>query len=116
MAKATPAQLARDKLVSEQLKWQAESRKREQQLKRQIDQRNKGTGERDRHREYDAEKQKEREERDRLREHERRMADYKPDVYLEYVDDQGHVLKTKEVRWWRGSDPCTTTTNTILFP
>ncbi|KAI8340243.1 SART-1 protein [Chlamydoabsidia padenii] len=96
MAKATPEQLARDKLVAEQLRWQAESRKREQQLKRQIEQRNKGTGERDRHREYDADKQREREERDRLREHERRMADYKPDVYLEYVDDQGHVLKTKE--------------------
>ncbi|ORZ13633.1 SART-1 protein [Absidia repens] len=96
MAKATPAQLARDKLVSDQIKWQAESRKREQQLKRQIERRNNGTGERDRHREYDAERQKEREERDRLREHEKRMADYKPDVFLEYVDDQGHVLKTKE--------------------
>ncbi|CAO3597665.1 unnamed protein product [Absidia cylindrospora] len=96
VAKATPAQLARDKLVSDQIKWQAESRKREQQLKRQIERRNNGTGERDRHREYDAERQKEREERDRLREHEKRMADYKPDVFLEYVDDQGHVLKTKE--------------------
>jgi hypothetical protein len=98
MAKATPAQLARDKQVSEQLRWQAESRKREQQLKRQIDQRNKGTGERDRHREYDEEKQKEREDRDLLREHERRMADYKPDVQLGYYDDDGNELNTKEVR------------------
>ncbi|SAM03536.1 hypothetical protein [Absidia glauca] len=96
MAKATPAQLARDKQVSEQLRWQAESRKREQQLKRQIDQRNKGTGERDRHREYDEDKQKEREGRDLMREHERRMADYKPDVQLGYYDDDGNELSTKE--------------------
>ncbi|KAI8098742.1 SART-1 protein [Halteromyces radiatus] len=96
MKKATPAQIERDRIVADQIKWQAESRKREQQLNRQIQQRNSGSGERDRHRDYDVERQKEREERDRLREQQLRMENYKPDVFLEYVDDQGHVLNTKE--------------------
>ncbi|KAI9302411.1 SART-1 protein [Cunninghamella echinulata] len=91
ITKANDEQLARDRRIAEQIKWQAESKKREKQMERQRDRRSS-----DRHRDYDSERQKEREERDRLREFEQRMANYKPDVKLEYIDDQGNSLKTKE--------------------
>ncbi|CAO3611820.1 unnamed protein product [Cunninghamella blakesleeana] len=89
ISKPTEEQMARDQRIADQIKWQAENKKREKQLERQRDRR-------DRHRDYDPERLREREERDRLREFEQRMANYKPDVKLEYIDDQGHSLKTKE--------------------
>ncbi|CAO3642502.1 unnamed protein product [Cunninghamella echinulata] len=95
ITKANDEQLARDRRIADQIKWQAESKKREKQMERQRDRRSGGGGG-DRHRDYDSDRQKEREERDRLREFEQRMANYKPDVKLEYIDDQGNSLKTKE--------------------
>ncbi|ORX49185.1 SART-1 protein [Hesseltinella vesiculosa] len=95
--KATKEQEDRDRLVSQQLKWQNEARHQEVAMARRIEAKKEDRPrDRESRRHYDPELEKERDERDRLREFEERMANYKPDVKLEYVDEQGNELSTKD--------------------
>ncbi|KAI8068548.1 SART-1 protein [Gongronella butleri] len=98
VSKANEERLKRDKLVAHHVKWQAEARQQEKlaEAQQQVGSSSSSTRERERRRDYDPERAKEREERERLRQFEERMADYKPDVQLEYVDDQGHEMNTKD--------------------
>ncbi|KAI8377715.1 SART-1 protein [Radiomyces spectabilis] len=108
LAKPTQEQIEKDKRTAAQIRWQNEERKREAQRAREREKerlRHKGRDsdrgrESDRNREKEREREREREremeERERLREVEERMKNYKPDVNLVYVDEQGRQMNTKE--------------------
>ncbi|KAI9019988.1 SART-1 protein [Phycomyces nitens] len=110
IAKPTESQLARDRQAAEQIRWQNEAKKREHQRERERErdkererlhnrESNRGRDhdrERAKEREREREREKEIEERERLREFEKRMTNYRPDVKLEYVDEHGRQMNTKE--------------------
>ncbi|KAI7867582.1 SART-1 protein [Spinellus fusiger] len=110
ITKPTEGQLLRDRQAAEQIRWQNEAKKREYQRERErerdrererIHNRESNRGrendrERIKEREREREREKEAEERERLREFEKRMANYRPNVKLEYVDEHGRQMNTKE--------------------
>jgi U4/U6.U5 tri-snRNP-associated protein 1 len=109
IAKPTDEQLRRDKIATEQIRWQNEQRKKERlraiEDQREKERRRGGNDrrgrdyDRDRQREEEREREreKEREEAQRMREYEAAMQNYKPEVVLEYTDDSGRNLDTREV-------------------
>lgn len=105
IAKPTEEQLRRDRIAAEQIRWQNEQRKREHRREleeKREKERRKGTSGRDRNSdrvreaEREREREKEREEAQRMREYELAMQDYKPEVHLEYTDDNGRIMKQTE--------------------
>ncbi|KAG0051122.1 hypothetical protein BGZ83_004067 [Gryganskiella cystojenkinii] len=101
--RSTPEQVQAAKVQSERAKWLAEAKLREAKLARETAvakakdkersrDKNYSTRDRDRDREYE----NQRREQQLLDEREDRMKDYKPDVKLEYIDDSGNRLNTKE--------------------
>ncbi|GAA5811868.1 hypothetical protein MFLAVUS_005314 [Mucor flavus] len=106
IAKPTEEQLRRDKIAAEQIRWQNEQRKREYRReleeKREKERRKIGDRGRDRNSdrvreaEREREREKEREEAQRMREYELAMQNYKPEVHLEYTDDNGRIMKQSE--------------------
>ncbi|KAF9580935.1 hypothetical protein BGW38_002224 [Lunasporangiospora selenospora] len=93
----------RSKNQSDRAKWLAEAKLREVKLARELaDQKardrerakdkNYSTRDRDREREYE----NQRREQQLLDEREARMKNYKPDIKLEYIDEGGNRLSTKE--------------------
>ncbi|KAI9243480.1 SART-1 protein, partial [Phascolomyces articulosus] len=115
IAKPTEEQLKRDRIQSDRMRWIAEQKKRNVQREREREQERKKQRERDHHnnsnsqlrgrdrdrerareREREREREKEIEEREAMRDFEKRMEGYKPDVKLEYFDEQGHQMNTKE--------------------
>ncbi|KAL0094304.1 SART-1 protein [Phycomyces blakesleeanus] len=110
ITKPTESQLARDRQAAEQIRWQNEAKKREHQRERERErdkerdrlhnrESNRGRDhdrERAKEREREREREKEIEEKERLREFEKRMTNYKPSVKLEYVDEHGRQMNTKE--------------------
>ncbi|KAF9910848.1 hypothetical protein EC991_005311 [Linnemannia zychae] len=96
-------QAERSKVQSERAKWLADARLREAKLAKEMAQskardkekardKNYSIRDRDRDREYE----NQRREQQLLDEREARMKNYKPDVNLEYIDDSGNRLNTKE--------------------
>lgn len=112
VAKPTEEQLKRDRQAAQRLKWAAEQKKRDleraaREREREQDRRRGRHTERDtgnrgrdrelqREREREREREKELEEREAMRAFEERMKNYRPDVKLEYVDEEGRQLDTKE--------------------
>lgn len=106
IAKPTEDQIKRDKIAAEQIRWQNEQRKREHQReleeKREKERRKGGDRGKDRNSdrvreaEREREREKEREDAQRMREYELAMQNYKPEVNLEYTDDNGRIMKTSE--------------------
>lgn len=106
IAKPTEEQLKRDKIAAEQIRWQNEQRKREHHREveeKREKERRKGAdrgkdrnSDRVREAEREREREKEREDAQRMREYELAMQNYKPEVNLEYTDDNGRVMKTGE--------------------
>ncbi|KAG2210347.1 hypothetical protein INT47_003332 [Mucor saturninus] len=106
IAKPTEDQIKRDKIAAEQIRWQNEQRKREHQReleeKREKERRKGGDKGKDRNSdrvreaEREREREKEREDAQRMREYELAMQNYKPEVNLEYTDDNGRIMKTSE--------------------
>lgn len=106
IAKPTEEQIKRDKIAAEQIRWQNEQRKREHQReleeKREKERRKGGDRGKDRNSdrvreaEREREREKEREDAQRMREYELAMQNYKPEVNLEYTDDNGRIMKTSE--------------------
>lgn len=108
VSKPTEEQKERDRIAAERMKWIAEQKKkdlqreREREYERQRQRERDGSSrgirdrERQREREREREREKEMEEREQMREYEKRMENYKPDVKLEYVDEYGHQMNTKE--------------------
>ncbi|KAF9133388.1 hypothetical protein BGW39_009811 [Mortierella sp. 14UC] len=96
-------QAERAKIQSERAKWLADARLKEAKLAKEMAQskardkekvrdKNYSIRDRDRDREYE----NQRREQQLLDEREARMKNYKPDVKLEYIDDSGNRLNTKE--------------------
>ncbi|KAI8141411.1 SART-1 protein [Fennellomyces sp. T-0311] len=107
VAKPTQEQIQRDRDQAERMRWIAEQKKLDVQRERERQQdrlrqreRDARSGGRDRERarerEREREREKELEEREAMREFEKRMEEYKPDVKLEYFDEHGHQMNTKE--------------------
>ncbi|KAI9471359.1 SART-1 protein [Zychaea mexicana] len=115
VAKATEEQLKRDRDQASRMRWIAEQKKKDVQREREREQEKQRQRERDREyrgsnmqqrggadrerareREREREREKELEEREAMREFEKRMEEYKPDVKLEYYDEHGHQMNTKE--------------------
>ncbi|CDH54928.1 sart-1 protein [Lichtheimia corymbifera JMRC:FSU:9682] len=108
VSKPTEEQVERDRIAADRLKWIAEQKKkdlqreREREYERQRQRERDGSSrgirdrERQREREREREREKEMEEREQMREFEKRMENYRPDVKLEYVDEYGHQMDTKE--------------------
>ncbi|KAI8880332.1 SART-1 protein [Backusella circina FSU 941] len=108
IAKPTEEQLKRDKIATEQIRWQNEQRKRERlrAIDEQREKERRRGGNEHRGRDYDRDRQreeererereKEREEAQRMREYDAAMQNYKPEVVLEYTDDSGRVMDTRE--------------------
>ncbi|ORZ03357.1 SART-1 protein [Syncephalastrum racemosum] len=112
VAKPTEEQLKRDRQAAQRLKWAAEQKKRDleraarererEQNRRRGRHAERDTGNRGRDRELQRERERERErekeleEREAMRAFEERMKNYRPDVKLEYVDEEGRQLDTKE--------------------
>ncbi|KAI9314126.1 SART-1 protein [Dichotomocladium elegans] len=110
VAKPTEEQLKNDRRTAERMKWLAEQKKRdiqrererqiEKQRQRERDGRASSASNRDRERarerEREREREKELEEREMMRQFEKRMEEYKPDVKLEYFDEYGRQMDTKE--------------------
>ncbi|CAO3569717.1 unnamed protein product [Mortierella alpina] len=99
----TPEQAERAKIQSDRARWLAEARLREAKLQREMARdkardkeksRDKNYSIRDR--EKDREYENQRREQRLLDEREAQMKNYKPDVKLEYIDDAGNRLNTKE--------------------
>ncbi|KAG0321421.1 hypothetical protein BGZ99_003933 [Dissophora globulifera] len=93
----------RAKVQAERAKWLAESRLREAKLARELvrdkardKERSKDKTYSIRDRERDREHENQRREQQLLDEREARMKNYKPDVKLEYIDESGNRLNTKE--------------------
>lgn len=104
----TEEQNERDRIGADRAKWLAEQRKKDLQREREREREKKRDKERaaaagrggggssrelDREKEYEASYR----EREKIREWEQRMVNYKPDVSLEYVDEFGRQMTTKEV-------------------
>ncbi|KAF9323830.1 hypothetical protein BGZ91_003325 [Linnemannia elongata] len=96
-------QAERSKIQSERAKWLADARLREARLAKEMAQakardkekvrdKNYSIRDRDRDREYE----NQRREQQLLDEREARMKNYQPDIKLEYIDDSGNRLNTKE--------------------
>ncbi|KAG0374382.1 hypothetical protein BGX24_010477 [Mortierella sp. AD032] len=96
-------QAVRAKVQSERARWLADARLREAKLAKEMAQskardkekvrdKNYSIRDRDRDREYE----NQRREQQLLDEREARMKNYQPDVKLEYIDDSGNRLNTKE--------------------
>ncbi|KAG0279427.1 hypothetical protein BGZ95_001246 [Linnemannia exigua] len=96
-------QAERAKVQSERARWLADARLREAKLAKEMAQskardkekvrdKNYSIRDRDRDREYE----NQRREQQLLDEREARMKNYQPDVKLEYIDDSGNRLNTKE--------------------
>ncbi|KAI7879460.1 SART-1 protein [Lichtheimia hyalospora FSU 10163] len=108
VSKPTDEQVERDRIAADRLKWIAEQKKkdiqreREREYERQRQRERDGSSrglrdrERQREREREREREKELEEREQMREFEKRMENYRPDVKLEYVDERGYQMDTKE--------------------
>ncbi|KAI7859711.1 SART-1 protein [Circinella umbellata] len=107
----TQEQVERDRILSKRMRWIAEQKKLEAQREREREQeklrqrerdhnsmRNSSRMDRDRAREREREREREKEieEREDMREYMKRMEEYKPDVKLEYFDEHGHQMNTKE--------------------
>ena len=98
---AENAQTAKNQ--SERAKWLADNKLREAKLAREAalvkakdKERSKDKNYSARDRERDREYENQRREQQLMDEREARMKDYKPDVKLEYIDDSGNRLNTKE--------------------
>ncbi|KAG0365964.1 hypothetical protein BGZ54_005990 [Gamsiella multidivaricata] len=96
-------QAERAKVQAERAKWLAESRLREAKLAREMvrdkqrdKERSKDKNYSIRDRERDREYENQRREQQLLDEREARMKNYKPDIKLEYIDESGNRLNTKE--------------------
>ncbi|RUP43798.1 SART-1 family-domain-containing protein, partial [Jimgerdemannia flammicorona] len=102
---STDEQKEKDRIGADRTKWLAEQRKKDLQREREREREKKRDKERaaaagrggssrelDREKEYEASYR----EREKLREWEQRMVNYKPDVNLEYVDEFGRQMTTKE--------------------
>lgn len=96
-------QAERSKIQSERARWLADARLREARLAKEMAQakardkekvrdKNYSIRDRDRDREYE----NQRREQQLLDEREARMKNYQPDIKLEYIDDSGNRLNTKE--------------------
>ncbi|KAG0212336.1 hypothetical protein BGX28_006480 [Mortierella sp. GBA30] len=99
----TPEQADRARIQSERAKWLAEARLREAKLQREMAKDKARDKERSRDKNYsirdrekDREYENQRREQRLLDEREAQMKNYKPDVKLEYIDDAGNRLNTKE--------------------
>ncbi|KAI8360117.1 SART-1 protein [Mortierella sp. GBAus27b] len=96
-------QAERAKTQNERAKWLADSRLREAKLARELardkardKERSKDKNYSSRDRERDREYENQRREQMLLDEREARMKNYKPDIKLEYIDESGNRLNTKE--------------------
>ncbi|KAF9921959.1 hypothetical protein FBU30_007986 [Linnemannia zychae] len=103
MEMGTTEQSERAKIQSQRAKWLADARLREAKLakemamskardKEKARDKNYSIRDRDRDREYE----NQRREQQLLDEREARMKNYQPDIKLEYIDDSGNRLNTKE--------------------
>ncbi|RUS15975.1 SART-1 protein [Endogone sp. FLAS-F59071] len=102
----TEEQNEKDRIGADRAKWLAEQRKKDLQREREREREKKRDKERaaaagrgggssrelDREKEYEASYR----DREKARELEQRMVNYKPDVNLEYVDEFGRQMTTKE--------------------
>ncbi|KAF9111556.1 hypothetical protein BGX27_004746 [Mortierella sp. AM989] len=96
-------QAERAKVQADRAKWLAETRLREAKLARELardkardKEKSKDKSYSIRDRERDREYENQRREQQLLDEREARMKNYKPDVKLEYIDESGNRLNTKE--------------------
>lgn len=107
VSKPSEEQIERDRVAAERMRWIAEQKRRDLQRERERERERQRNRERDsgrssrdkerqREREREREREKELEEREAMREFEKRMENYKPDVKLEYVDEYGRQMNTKE--------------------
>ncbi|KAF9435882.1 hypothetical protein BGZ76_005323 [Entomortierella beljakovae] len=99
----SPDDTGRAKIQADRAKWLAESKIREAKLARELARDKAKEKERSRDKNYsirDREKDREYENQRReqllLDEREARMKSYKPDIKLEYIDESGNRLNTKE--------------------
>ncbi|KAF9346395.1 hypothetical protein BGX26_002112 [Mortierella sp. AD094] len=96
-------QAERAKTQAERAKWLADQKLRESKLARELlrdkardKERSKDKNYSIRDRERDREYENQRREQQQLDEREARMKNYKPDIKLEYIDESGNRLNTKE--------------------
>ncbi|KAF9202964.1 hypothetical protein BGZ49_006924 [Haplosporangium sp. Z 27] len=96
-------QAERAKIQTDRAKWLDDKRRREAKMARELlrdkardKERSKDKNYSIRDRERDREYENQRRDQQVLDEHEARMKNYKPDIKLEYIDERGNRLNTKE--------------------